>query len=224
MDKQNEVNKMKKANRVIRQLRPIDRRVNKYLDIRPKGLIEALKEYEVDAKKVMGCDLDDFVWEGAEPTVVVEILNDRNSSGNSYNWNSDIVFNWDTYRIDDREFLAVKFHISGDVRGNYTDLMLLDMTLDKFVEVLLDETTVEVMVPLNKRYNVFISTDATREGNVFGFVSLEDKEDNEFCSLYLYDKYISEIDTSERNKRKLTKQIKALFQEGGELHDMLVQE
>ena len=52
---------MLKANRCLKQLRQIDRKSNKYLDIRLKDLIDNLREYEVNAREVMGCDFDDYI-------------------------------------------------------------------------------------------------------------------------------------------------------------------
>lgn len=209
---------MLKARKCLKQLRPIDRKSNKYLDIRLKDLIDSLREYEVNAREVMGCDFDDYIWEDAVPTAVVEEVDDYNSCGNTYNWCSDIVVNWFSYVIDGSKYLAVKFHISGDVRGNYTDTMLLDMTLDQFFEVLADSTQVYFSIPIGRKHFVSFSTDALKEGNVFN-IEIADLDGNEVA--YEYDKYVSNIDTSERNRRELAKQIRALFRKDGELYDLI---
>ena len=208
---------MLKANKCLKQLRPIDRQSNKYLDIRLRELIEALKPYEVNANRVMGCDFDDYIWEDVEPNVEIVEADGYNSCGNSYNWCSDIVVNWYTYIINGSKYLAVKFHISGDVRGNYTDTMLLNMDLDDFFEVLMDSTQAYFSTSIWK-YNVSFSTDACREGNVFN-IYITDKDGNEVCDEY--DKYVSDIDTSERNRKKLAKQIRALFRKDGELRELI---
>ena len=209
---------MLKANRCLKQLRQIDRKSNKYLDIRLKDLIDNLREYEVNAREVMGCDFDDYIWDDVEPTAEVEEVDGYNSCGNTYNWNSDIVVNWFTYKINGCNYLAVKFHISGDVRGNYTDTMLLDMTLDQFFEVLADSTQVYFSIPVGRKHFVSFSTDALKEGNVFD-IEVSDIEGNEVASEY--DKYVSDIDTSERNRRELAKQIRALFRKDGELYELI---
>ena len=208
---------MLKANRCLKQLRSIDRQSNKYLDIRLKDLIENLKGYEVNAREVMGCDFDDYIWEDVEPTAEVVEADGYNSCGNSYNWCSDIVVNWYTYIINGSKYLAIKFHIAGDVRGNYTDTMLCDMTLDDFFEVLSDSTQVYFSTSIGK-YNVSFDTDALHEGNVFN-IYVTDREGNEVACEY--DKYVSDIDTSERNRQKLAKQIRALFRKDGELHELV---
>ena len=84
---------MLKAKKCLKQLRQIDRKSNKYLDIRLKDLIINLSGYEVNAREVMGCDFDDYIWEDVEPTAEVEEVDGYNSCGNTYNWNSDIVVN-----------------------------------------------------------------------------------------------------------------------------------
>lgn len=212
---------MKKANRVIKQLRSIDRQATKYLDIRPKDLILALKEYEVNSVEVLGIDFDDYIWEDKLPTkAVIEDEENYNNSGNSYNWGSDIVFNWDCYKIDGEEYLAVKFHIAGDVRGNYTDYMLLRLDLDSFFEVVLENTQAYFSTSIGK-YDVSFGTDALKEGNVFT-IEVTDKNGQEVITEY--DKYVSDLDTSERNRKQLQKQIRQLFRKGGELHELIAEE
>ena len=209
---------MLKANKCLRQLRSADRQSNKYLDIRLKELIENLKEYEVNARELIGCDFDDYIYEDVEPTKAEVVEADGHDwCGNSYNWCSDIVVNWFSYIINGKKYLAIKFHIAGDVRGNYTDTMLCNMTLDTFFEVLAESTRVYFSTSIGK-YNVSFDTDALHEGNVFN-IYVTDCDGNEVACEY--DKYVSNIDTSERNRRELAKQIRALFRKDGELHGMI---
>lgn len=209
---------MKKANRVLKQLRSIDRQHNKFLDMRLRDVIEALKPYEVNAVELMGCDYDSYLWDDVEPKAEVDYVEDYNSCGNSYNWSSDIVFNWEEIRVDGAKYLVVKFHISGDVRGNYTDCMILDMTLDTLFEVVAEATTVRFSTSV-RQYDVTFTTDALQEGSVFREIYITDKDGVEVNTVY--DKYVCNIDTSERDKRKLAKQIRALFHKDGELADLV---
>ena len=57
-------------------------------------------------------------------------------SGNSYNWNGSAIFNFHQIFIYGNEYTVVRFHRYGDVRGNYTDYMLLYIGLDRFIEEL----------------------------------------------------------------------------------------
>ena len=209
---------MLKANRCLKQLRSADRQSNKYLDIRLKELIENLKEYEVNARELIGCDFDDYIYEDVEPTKAEVVEADGHDwCGNSYNWCSDIVVDWFSYIINGKKYLAIKFHIAGDVRGNYTDTMLCNMSLDTFFEVLAESTSVYFSTSIGK-YNVSFDTDALHEGNVFN-IYVTDCDGNEVACEY--DKYVNAIDTSERNRRELAKQIRALFRKDGELHEMI---
>ena len=111
----------------------------------------------------------------------------------------------------------MKFHIAGDVRGNYTDYMLLDMTLDDFFEALSENTQVYFSTSVGK-YNVSLDTDALHEGNVFNIYVTDQQGSEVACE---YDKYISNIDTSIRNRRQLQKQVRDLFRKDGELHELI---
>lgn len=53
-------------------------------------------------------------------------------------------FNWETFKLnDDRYWVVLAFHIGGDIRGNYTDEIVLEFEYDtQFLEVL-DEITSE---------------------------------------------------------------------------------
>ena len=79
----------------------------------PKGLFESWKEVEPYGVIDWGCGMD--------------ILNNVD---NSYNWidkdNNNIVYQSGTFNkeIDEDGLIAVAFHISGDVRGGYTDYFI----------------------------------------------------------------------------------------------------
>ena len=81
-----------------------------------------------------------------------------------------------------------------------------------------DSTRVYFSIPVGRKHFVSFSTDALKEGNVFD-IEVSDIEGNEVACEY--DKYVSNIDTSERNRRELAKQIRALFRKDGELHELV---
>lgn len=213
---------MKKASRIIKQLRHIDRLSNKHLDMRPKAVIEALRYYEVNANDIIGMDFDDYMFDlsDKQPKAYIEDISDKHSNycGNTYNWCSDLTINWNMYSINGHEYLGVRFHIAGDVRGNYTDYMLLDMTLDEFFEELSEASTVRQSFTVGRSI-VQLDTDCLKEGNVFN-IYVTDKEGNEVSDTYDY--YISDIDTTERNYTKLAQQVRQVFKADNDLREMLV--
>ena len=120
-----------------------DRSKSEILSITELEVAEHLKNYEVDFQDVYNdyndddiiVDLDDFFYDGMEYNNLEINLK---YSNNSYNWNSSAIFNYDVLEINSIEYVAVKFHRFGDVRGNYTDYMLLNISIDKFHEELIE--------------------------------------------------------------------------------------
>lgn len=118
-----------------------DRSEKEILSITELEVAEYLKDYEVDFQDVYNdynnddiiVDLDEFFYDNIEyDNLYINVKH----SNNSYNWSSSAIFNYDVLEINDIEYVAIKFHRYGDVRGNYTDYMLLNMDLEAFYEEL----------------------------------------------------------------------------------------
>lgn len=173
---------MKKANKIIRDLKSIkgskywgetvvsnNKQRSKNLHIGEISIIEALKPYEIDFKALYKVDFDNVIYydtQGNYASIDTDV-----TSNNSYNWSSQCVFNYNEIRVIDKydiehTYIAIKFHRFGDVRGNYTDYMILDMSLDEFYNVLLEETRVSASVTINN-VDYYISTDIFKEACVF---------------------------------------------------------
>jgi hypothetical protein len=205
---------MKKANIIIRDLKhlkgktyfggacTVDRneRKSRNLEIGALDLVEALKLYEIDFKKLYRVDFDNVVYEDAQG--YYEGIDLDITSDNSYNWNAQVVFNYNEIEVIDRygmehKYITVKFHRFGDVRGNYTDYMVLDMSLNEFYEVLADASRVYCEIEY-KGACYSISTDIFKETCVFDIYSDDANIDE-------YDQYL-DIDNL-RNKKDIKKAL-----------------
>ena len=205
---------MRKANTIIRDLKhlkgktffggnyTVDRngRKSRYLEIGVLDLVEALKPYEINFKALYKVDYDDVVYEDAQgnyDSIKLDI-----TSNNSYNWNAQVVFNYNEVEVIDRygmehKYITVKFHRYGDVRGNYTDYMVLDMSLDEFYEVLQESSYAYCDVEYKGEYYE-IGTDIFKEACVFDIYSDD-------ANIYYYDVYL-DIDNL-RNKKDIKKAL-----------------
>ena len=205
---------MKKANTIIKDLKhlkgntffggacTVDRneRKSRNLEIGAIDLVEALKPYEINFKALYKVDFDNVVYDdehGNYESIDLDITSD-----NSYNWNGQVVFNYNEIEVIDRygmehRYITVKFHRYGDVRGNYTDYMVLDMSLDYFYEVLMDSSRVYCEIDY-KGVIYSISTDIFKESCVFDIYSNEADIDE-------YDQYL-DIDNL-RNKKDIKKAL-----------------
>ena len=156
-------------------------RESKNLSISNLDIIRALAPYEIDFKKLYKVDFDDVIYEDKEGNYISLDTDYKNTANNSYNWSSQVVFNYqqiqviaDDYHVNYRgydltnhkEYIAIKFHRYGDVRGNYTDYMILDISLDEFYEIIMDATRVYTTITINN-INYEISTDALKEACIF---------------------------------------------------------
>lgn len=178
---------MKKSNTIIKDLKhlkgktyfggayTVDRneKRSKNLEVGAIDLVEALKPYEINFKALYKVDFEDVVYEDAQgnyDSIKLDI-----TSNNSYNWNAQVVFNYNEIEVIDRyglnhKYITIKFHRYGDVRGNYTDYMVLDMSLDEFYGVLADASS--VYCDIEYKGNVYaISTDIFKEACVFDIYS-----------------------------------------------------
>ena len=205
---------MRKANTIIKDLKhlkgktffggnyTVDRneRKSRNLEIGAIDLVEALKPYEINFKALYKVDFDNVVYEdmqGDYESIDLDI-----TSNNSYNWNAQIVFNYNEIEVVDRygmehKYITVKFHRFGDVRGNYTDYMVLDMSLDEFYEVLAEASRVYCEIEY-KGVSYSISTDIFKEACVFDIYSDDANMDE-------YDQYLG-IDNL-RSKKDIKKAL-----------------
>ena len=205
---------MKKANIIIRDLKHLkgktcfggnytvnrNERKSKNLEIGAIDLVEALKPYEINFKALYKVDFDDVVYEDAQgnyDSIKLDI-----TSNNSYNWNAQVVFNYNEVEVIDRygmehKYITVKFHRYGDVRGNYTDYMVLDMSLDEFYEVLQESSYAYCVVEYKGEYYE-ISTDILKEACIFDIYSDD-------ANIGYYDIYL-DIDNL-RNKKDIKKAL-----------------
>ena len=205
---------MKKANTIIKDLKhlkgntffggtcKVDRneRKSRNLEIGAIDLVEALKPYEINFKTLYKVDFDDVVYDDAQGNY--ESIDLDITSDNSYNWDGQVVFNYNEIEVtedygNDKRYVTVKFHRYGDVRGNYTDYMVLDMSLEEFYEVLADASRVYCEIDY-KGVSYSISTDIFKESRVFDIYSNEANIDE-------YDQYL-DIDNL-RNKKDIKKAL-----------------
>jgi len=174
---------MRKAKRILRDLKyglkgtktifgtydSSNMKETKNLDMSVLDVVRALASYEIDFKALYGVDFDDAIYEDAQGNYL-SMDTDENCD-NSYNWNSQIVFAFNSVKVVDkhgytREYVAVMFHRYGDVRGNYTDYMVLAMSLEEFYEILLEATSIGCTINY-KGKEYFISTDCFKEACLF---------------------------------------------------------
>lgn len=205
---------MKKANIIIKDLKhlkgktyfggtcTVDRneRKSRNLEIGAIDLVEALKPYEINFKALYKVDFDNVVYNDAQG--YYEEIDLDITSNNSYNWNGQVVFNYNEIEVtedygNEKRYITVKFHRFGDVRGNYTDYMVLDMSLEEFYEVLADASRVYCEIDY-KGVSYSISTDIFKESCVFDIYSNDADIDE-------YDQYL-DIDNL-RNKKDIKKAL-----------------
>ena len=103
-----------------------------------KEVCEYLSEFEIDydSQPISDIipDLESLIDEDFNEDLDIDFR--IAESGNSYNWNGSAIFNFHQIFINGNEYTVVRFHRYGDVRGNYTDYMLLYIRLDRFIEEL----------------------------------------------------------------------------------------
>lgn len=105
--------------------------------------IERLQELNIEADEdIFGeFDFEDYVFDKMPSPLADEIEEDFDRSGNSYNWNAPIVFQYRPFKLyDGIERVAIAFHKYGDVRANYTRYAVLKCYLEKFWEILAEST------------------------------------------------------------------------------------
>jgi hypothetical protein len=151
-----------------------NRKESKNLEMSELDLVRALAQYEIDFRKLYGVDYDDALWEDKEGNY--ELLDlDYGKADNSYNWSSQLVFNFNQIKVvdkygEDHIYIAFRVHRYGDVRGNYTDTMILDMDMTSFLEECMDASRVYTTVTIKGR-DYHISSDCLKEGCLFDIYS-----------------------------------------------------
>ena len=108
-------------------------------------ILEALAPYEVGIPKkiydFLGGEESYNSWYDKTFINYMEEHCVENFGGdNTYNHNGRLQndFMWETFKLaDDRYWVVLKFHIGGDIRGNYTDEIVLEFSYDtEFLELL----------------------------------------------------------------------------------------
>ena len=178
---------MLKAKKIIRDLKNL--KGNKYfgvyeaqnkfesknLYISELDIVRGLADYEIDFEKIYKADFEDVVYGDAVGNYMQIDLDYKDACDNSYNWCSQVTFDYRQIQVidkhgDEHEYIAIKFHRYGDVRGNYTDDMILDMDMDSFYETIMEVTSVYASVKY-KGNEYCISTNAFKESCLFDIYS-----------------------------------------------------
>lgn len=181
-------------------------RESKNLDMSVLDIIRGLQPYEIDFKKKYGVDFDDIIYEDKEGNY--DEIDLDIEGNNSYNWNSQVVFNYNIIKLideygDTKKYITIKFHRYGDIRGNYTDYMVLDMCLQQFYDVVMESSTVYCTVDLNNKLYE-ISTDCLKEACLFDIYSDDSNiQDYDVCL---------DVDNL-RNKKDIKKALKQYLKE-----------
>ena len=211
---------MLKAKRILRDLKhnlkgtktifgtydSSNKKESKNLEISVLDVVRALAPYEIDFKARYGVDFDDVMYEDAQGNYTS--IDTDVSSDNSYNWASQIIFCFRTVKVMDQYgethlYQAIMFHRYGDVRGNYTDHMVLDINDYKFLEVVSDAT--RVYCSIDYKGNTYdISTDCFKGGCLLDIYNVTTGNDD-------YDVML-DIDNY-RNKKDIKKALAKYLQE-----------
>ena len=175
-----------------------NRKESKNLEMSELDLVRALAQYEIDFRKLYGVDYDD----NEEGNYKLLDFN-YGTADNSYNWSSQLVFDFNQVKVvdkygEDHIYIAFRVHRYGDVRGNYTDTMILDMSMDLFLEECTEASRVYTTVTIKGR-DYHITSDCFREGCLFDIYSSDADIDD-------YDVML-DIDNL-RNKKDIKKAVK----------------
>lgn len=175
-------------------------RESKNLSISNLDIIRALAPYEIDFKKLYGYDFEDVIYNYDAMELIDELgninlkhgyyISEDNlnaDAGNSYNWASQVVFDFGTVKVQHeydltKEYTIIKFHRYGDVRGNYTDYMVLDINKDLFYQEVMEATSIYCTIEVNN--NTYdISTDCFNEGCIFRVYSNDMDDDHAYLNI-----------------------------------------
>jgi len=95
----------------------------------PNGLGGAIKE--LGGRKVSKSEIKQLMMEDEEGYVDVEEFLNSKQSDNTYNYDPPLTktYNYGTFETEGgKSFISFKTHLGGDVRGNYSDSVLFEIT------------------------------------------------------------------------------------------------
>jgi hypothetical protein len=159
-------------NEVIKDLKAVDESSNavyKTYDyiVKAVDVLEALKPLEVN----------DYKREA-----ILKAFEDGNrdyvEAFNSYNWsgNIDHHMQWYVVEVHNRNYMILSFHRFGDVRGNYTDEVVLsydDLDRDDFHNAIIESDKSGSVEVDGKTYNFYVSA-------LQDYVTVYGQESNDF--------------------------------------------
>lgn len=119
-------------------------------------ILDALKDYEIGITEELNNlineknkDYNYFTWYD-ETSYYDELVEKEQAkfwgSDNTYNHSGNVQndFNWATYELEDNKYIVIiSFHLGGDIRGNYTDNIVLQFDYDTGFEDLIQSVSYE---------------------------------------------------------------------------------
>ena len=160
------------------------------LYIYPTTIMKHLRNYEVDFEEVFSeykteimeqFNIEDFSeiayeWDGEILKTLIDIglvdKNDRYTEQfNSCNWCCQTVFQCSNFEYNNKYYTILKFHIGGDVRGNYAPCILYEFDYeDEFTDdVLCNRELCEGIIVNVNDDECIVETDLSYE---YGYVSV----------------------------------------------------
>ena len=193
---------MNNTAKVLRQLKQAGKNKGNALVKSAVYMVNYLKDYEIDTKKYFGQNQEDFVDE-------MDTREDTKFN-NSYNWNSDIVFEIHTFKSPfyfNGELVAIKYHLSGDVRCNYSDWVVYSGRYEGEILEAISEIGGILKFNIGK-FEVCMSNNVLDEANTYMLdIVAKDEDDMPLFELNEDCKYI-DVDTFVTTKRELIKNCK----------------
>ena len=191
------------------------------LYINPTTIMEHLKNYEVDFEEVFSeykteimeqLDIENFSntmyqWDGEIVEALINIglvnRNDRcTEQFNSYNWNCQTVFQGSSFEYNDKYYLILTFHISGDVRSNYAPCILyeFDYEDDFNEEILYNNQLCEGITVVIEGDECTIDTNLSYE---YGYVQIYNHNTDESYEFYLDADFEDEIEIKKEVEKRI---------------------
>lgn len=129
---------MSKTSQAIKEIKNMPKGYE-HLKREGKGLsfnaIEMLKALENNETN----EFEEIRPQGMDEWEFIEYLteNGKGKRYNSYNWGGDITFELADFKYNGRRYIAIAYHLYGDVRGNYTDFVFYDIDgIEELYEIL----------------------------------------------------------------------------------------
>lgn len=187
------------------------------LYINPTTIMEHLKNYEIDFEELFSeykteimeqLDIENFSdtmyqWdeEIVEALINIGLVNENDRCTehfNSYNWNCQTVFQGSSFEYNDKYYLILTFHISGDVRSNYAPCILYEFDYeDEFgTEILLNEQLCEGII--TDKYSI-----STKLFDEYGEVTVYDYDNEEQYEFYLDADFEDEIEIKKEVEKRI---------------------